>query len=309
MTEEKKPKFDLKARLGKKDAGGAPAAAPPDGLFAPDSGGLIAPPAAPPSSGPPSSGSMPPGIAAPPGMFAPPAGLVAPRPPAAAPSAPAFTSAGSARIEVDDMAVQQAVGKAKTTGFVIAAIASVLFAGVGYVAGGASEQGASRKKSHTDAIELMADVAKAKTQLVALQTKLEAGKAMLSAKEAKQRKFPDTLDADLGAIIVDFDGAKLAGRRFSGYSQDTSKSLFDFVSHVSALNDHKTALKNLLTKLKKPLTEQLAANASNTHTISHIVLLGGPKGKDGADNLGGTLGVLVPAFAFSAEAPEFEKDA
>ncbi len=313
MTEEKKPKIDLKARLGKKDTGAMPAAAPSEaGLFAP-SASVTPPPIASHSVA-----SLPPGIPVPPGM-APPSGpsldpsnpLVAAtaQRPSAPQAAPGYASAGASRIEVDDMAIQQATSSAKKTGFVIAGIASVLFAGVGYVAGGASEQGASRKKSHEDAVELKADIAKAKTQLEQLHAKLEAGKAMLAAKDAKARKFPDTLDGDLGAIIVDFDGAKLAGRRFSGYSQDVSKSLFDFVAHVSALNDHKTALKNLLSKLKKPLTDQLAANASGTHAISHIVLLGGPTGRDGKDgNFVGTLGVLSPPITFTGDTPTFPKD-
>ena len=40
----------------------------------------------------------------------------------------------------------------------------------------------------------------------------------------------DTLAKDLSAINVDFDGTKLAGVRFSGFSQETTTGLIEFIS-------------------------------------------------------------------------------
>jgi hypothetical protein len=87
----------------------------------------------------------------------------------------------------------------------------------------------------------------------------------------KDRKFPDALSKDLGAINVDFDGSKLAGVRFSGFSSETTNGLIEFISLVQATNDRKSALQNLLVKLQKPITEQL--NPQGPNKVGFIVIL------------------------------------
>lgn len=305
MAEEKKPKIDLKARLGKKDAGATPA---PPGVAVPDAG-VAPPPAA--ASAP----AVTPGLPVPPGIPVGPAPtldpsnpLVAAMAPKPAPAAPAPPPAPT-RIEVDEMAVQEAAKKARNRGFVVAAIAAVLFAGVGFVGGQASQQGSDRTRGHDDAQDLKKNVEAAKAQLDQMAQKVEAGKNLLVPKDpATPAKYPDTLDDELGGIVVDFDGSKLAGRRFSGMPTDVAKMLFDFVARVAALNDHKTALKNLLTKLEKPMKEQLAASTSGTHAIQHIVLLGGPLGKDPGGNYFGMLGTLTPPLSFTGDSPTIKDD-
>ncbi len=301
MAEDKKPKIDLKARLGKKDPGATPAPPPTGGVPVPQGAGLPAPAA---------GGGLP----IPPGIKVGPAPALDPSNPLAAAMAPKAEPVRHAppqqpqRIEIDDMVVQEAVKKSRNRGFVVAAIASIIFAGVGYVGGGASQQSQDLTQSKSDAHDIKADIEKSKTQLDAIAKKVDEGKGMLTAKDPKDRKFPDKLDTDLGALIVDFDGTKLAGRRFKGMSQDVSKDLFTFVAGVAALNDHKNALKNLLTKLKKPLTDQLAASQSGTHAIAHIVLLGGPSGKDGAGNYVGNIAPLNPAISFTGDWPTIKDD-
>ncbi len=249
----------------------------------------------------------------PPGIKVGPAPMLDPSNPLAAAMAPKPVPSVRApvqpqRIEVDEIAVHEASKKARNRGFALTFIAAVLFAGVGFVGGQASQQGADRTKGHDDAQALKVDIDKAKTQLDALAKKVEDGRTLLTAKEAKDRKFPETLDDDLGGLIVDFDGGKLAYRRFSGMGADVSKMLFDFVAGVAALNDHKTALKNLLTRLKKPLKEQLAANAAGTHAISHIVLLGGPNGRDNGNNFVGSIAPLSPPLTFTGDNPLIKDD-
>jgi len=310
MAEEKKPKIDLKARLGKKDAGATPAPAP---AAAPSAGGLPPPdvgtPVAPPTPRPTPGLPVPPGIPVGPApafdASNPLAAAVAPRP-APAPAHPPQQM--STRIEVDEMAVQEAAKKARRGGFVIAAIGSILFAGVGFVGGQSYQQGADRQKAHVDAQELKAAIDKSRGELDSIAQKVDAGRALLTAKDPKDRKFPDTLDDELTTIIVEFDGTMLAGRRFSGFPQDVSKNLFDYVALVAALNDHKTALKNLLTKLEKPLKESLAASASGTHAVQQIVLLGGPVGKDNGGNYVGNLATLAPPLSFTGDHPDIKDD-
>lgn len=77
---------------------------------------------------------------------------------------------------------------------------------------------------------------------------------------------------------------------------------------MSALNEQKTAVKNLLTKLEKPISAQIAAASSGQHSIQYVVLLGGPNGKDNGGNYVASLGLLNPAVSFSGETPTIPSD-
>ena len=296
MADEKKPKIDLKSRL-KKDA---PTPAPGPAGIAP---AAVSQPAGPPP------GVSGPGLPVPPGV---PVGASAidPSNPLAAVVAPRPMSvpvpAQAQRIEVDEMAVQQAAAGARKTGFVFALVALVLGAGVGFVGGQAKEAGDGSKQAKNDAKELKTAVDAAKTKIEDMATKLEAGTKQLTAKEG--RAFPKDLANQLGAINVDFDGSKLAGRRFAGFPQDTSTQLFDFVTNVTALNEHKTAIKNLLTKLEKPITEQIAASSSGQHSIQYVVLLGGTSAKDPGGNYVANIAQLNPPISFTGETPSMPND-
>lgn len=310
MAEEKKPKIDLKARLGK----AAGAATPPPPGVAP-SGGMPVPSSAPgaPFAPPPaasSSGGLPPpnvGIPVPPGIpiGSPPldpnnplAAAMAPQRQSLSPQMPAQPQ----RIEVDEMAIHESTKKTRRTGFVLAAIALVMGVGAGFVGGIAQESGSNRTRAKQDAGDLKKDVDAAQAKLEDLAKKLEAGRDMLAPKDPKApRAFPKDLSKQLAEINVDFDGGKLAGRRFSGFPQDTSSALFDFVTSVQALNDHKTAVKNLLTKLEKPLTEQIAQSTAGTVTVSYMVLVGGNTGKDPSGNFYGILSPIIPPITVSKE--------
>lgn len=308
MAEEKKPKIDLKARLGKTAVGGATPAPPP--AAAPSSGGgteTPAPAASAPVAAPAakSSGGLPApavGLPVPPGVpigrpaldpSNPLAAAMAP-PPSAAPAQPA----GPARIEVDEMAVQEAAKKARRTGFIFAGFTLVLGVGIGFIGGGAQQTGKYRADSHADAAELKKDVDAAKGKMEELAKDLEAGRDSL---KAKPPVFPKDLAGQLAGINVDFDGAKLSGRRFSGFPPDASGGLIDLATAVAALNDHKTAIKNLLGKLEKPLTEQLAASQAGTVSLQYMVLLGGPTGKDPSGNFVGVLSPISPPISISKE--------
>ena len=299
MAEEKKPKIDLKARLGKSAVGGATPTPPPVGS-APTSSGNVAAPSSP------VMGASGPRLPVP-GVPVGPAPALDPNNPLAAVVAPRSVMPASVapqhqRIEVDEMAVQQAAAKARKTGLVFAGIALVLGIGAGFVGGQAKEAGDGRAQAKRDAQELKEGVDAAKTKISDLADKLEAGAKQLSAKEGKA--YPKDLANQLGGINVDFDGSKLAGRRFSGFPQDTSAQLFEFVTAVQSLNDHKTAVKNLLTKLEKPITAQFEASAKGEHQIQYVVLLGGPTGKDQAGNYIANLATLSPAITFTGDSPQ-----
>jgi hypothetical protein len=295
MAEEKKPKIDLKARLGK---AGAAAATPPPGAAVPvptPPPGAIAPPPA--VLGKPAGIPVPPGVPVgppPPAIIGggsaaaidPSNPLAAVATPYRAPTPPAPPQ--PQRIEVDEMAVQQASRGARKQGLVAGVVVALVLGAVGYVAGGAAEKSAARTKSVADAKELAGDVTKAKEQMKTIADKVEAGRKLLLAPDPKERKFPESLGRDLSAVNVDFDGGKLAGRRFSGLSVQATSSLVEFITAVQALNDRKQAIVNLLSRVQKPITDQFAASAAGKVTVSHVVLLGT------RDQAGNQLGILAP---------------
>jgi hypothetical protein len=292
MADDKKPKIDLKARLGKTaqqtpppgpvaPAGGVPRASAPVGAGMQGAVPGVPVGAPPPFSSRPSS----PAPAIDPSN--PLVAVAAPyRPPAPPPQPQAH------RIEVDEMAVQHARRGALKAGVVIGLVVAGFTAVIGFVGGQSMQQGSDRKKSVADAKELVADVTKARDVLKTLADKVEAGGRSL----AGERKFPDTLAKDLGGLNVDFDGTKLEGRRFSGFTAATAHDLVDFITAVQAINDRKDLVAGLLTRLQKPITDQLAIPAGQANVSQVIVVLPDPSG-----NLSGFLEPLAAPIAVSKE--------
>jgi hypothetical protein len=190
------------------------------------------------------------------------------------------------------MAVQQASRSATKKGFVIGAVLAVVLGGVGYVAGGSMEQANGRNLSKAGAVELSANVGKARESLKSLADKMEAGSKQLLT----ERKFPDALAKDLGGINVDFDGTQLAGRRFSGFSQDTTRNLVEFITAVQSVNDRKLLIEGLLTRLQKPISEQLAIPPGQ-QKVSYVVAVD----RDPSGNLAGFLSPLSAPIPVTAQ--------
>ena len=250
-----------------------------------------------------------PGIPAPPGVPVGPPGPFASAP-APAPSGidasnplsavaayrpqPIIASAApaAARIEVDEVAVQEARRGARKAGAVMAFILMLAGVGVGFVAGGAHEQSNAREKSQHDAAELATNLGKAKDTLQKLADKMGEGVTTLQG-----NKFPDKLATDLGAPNVSFDGSELAGRRFSGFPQDTTAMLVDFITSVQQLNDRKEIIQGLLTKLQKPLTEKLSASPGSG-SISLVAAVQ----KDPSGNVAAFLAPLATPITFTSPA-------
>jgi hypothetical protein len=301
MADEKKPKIDLKARLGKAAVGGA---APPA------AGGIPVPAATPiptaggnaiPTPAPAGGLPVPPGIpVGPPPAFKSPGIALDPSNPLAAAVAPKQSAKPAAppqpqRIEVDELTVQEARKGARKQGLLAGVLFGVVLATIGYIMGGAQETNKGRAQSVTHARSLAEDVTKSKAQLNSLADKLENGRTVLA-----QRKFPDSLAKDLSGINVDFDGSKLAGVRFSGFSQDTTTGLIEYITGVQGVNERKNAFINLLARLQKPMTEQFADIAANKPPkISYVVLIN----RDGAHNPFGVLAALQKPLELKADMP------
>jgi hypothetical protein len=196
------------------------------------------------------------------------------------------------RIEVDELAVKQASRSAVKKGFVIGLVLAIILGGVGYVAGGAAEQGNGRAKAKADAVELSASVAKAKASLKAIGDKMEAGSKSLLV----DRQFPDGLASDLGGINVDFDGTQLAGRRFSGFPQEATHNLVEFITAVQSVNDRKLVVIGLLSRLKEPIKAQLAVPPGQQR-VSYVLAVD----KDPSGNVAGFLSPLTKPIDVTAQ--------
>jgi hypothetical protein len=280
MSEDKKPKIDLKSRLQKMGGpAGAPAAVPVPGV-PPAAGSVPAPgmmpqaprsgpgltPTPPPPSMPPAMGRAPMPAPVPvPAPVAMPHGMPGMPAPQAAPSRP-MAVAQPQLIEVDEAAVQQARSGGFKRGLTAGVIVALVLGVLGYFGGNAKSSADARTKGVSDAHDLATDLGKAKDQLTTLAQALDDGKKSLLS----DHKFPSDLSQKLAGINVDFAGDKLFGRRFSGVPADTTRQLFDFISRVQTLNDKKDLVISLLNKLQKPITEELGRPAGQ---FSYVVVV------------------------------------
>ena len=172
------------------------------------------------------------------------------------------------RIEIDETVVQQARGGAFKRGLMAGIVFGLVLLVLGYVGGNAMSQGAARTQGVHDAHELANDLLKARDSLDQLKQKLQEGGKQLVG----DRKFPADLGQRLAGMNIDFGGDKLFGRRFSGVPADTTRQLFDFITRVQSLNDKKDLVVSLLSKLQKPITEELSRPPGQL-PISYVVVL------------------------------------
>ena len=253
----KKPKIDLKARLGKTMTGAAgpsavplpvPGVAAPSGPPAPDShpmaaGGMPgATPSAPapaprPSGGgiapPPGMGQLSPGIPMPP--FARPA-------PAAPPPAASKPTAAQQTIKVEiGEEIHEERKKASKRAALVGVLALVFGVGVGWPIGGAQERSGRSQAAISGAQSLEKDVKAANEKIKALDEKLAAGAEKLGNKE-----FPADLAKDLSGINVPFDATNLEGKQVGSLPGKVLRALLAFTGSVQDLNATKDSVKNLL---------------------------------------------------------------
>ncbi len=179
-------------------------------------------------------------------------------------------------IEVDEGAVNQARSGARKQGLVIGLVLAAMAAGVAWVGGSASQQAAGRAQGSRDAHGLAADLVKSRDQLTQLKQKLQEG-----GKSLAERKFPDDLGQQLSGIVVDFGGDKLFGRRFAGVPADTTRDLFEYISRVQSLNDKKDLVVGLLSRLQKPIKQELSRPAGQL-PIQYVIVVDKDTSNSGA---------------------------
>jgi hypothetical protein len=235
MAEERKPKIDLKARLGKKTVAskpGAPSIPPPVGIPKPP--GMSVPP----------FGSRP---------SAAPARVDASDPYAAidASVAPARPEPQAIKIEMSEEVVQaQKRGRNKVV--VLAAVT----AAVGGLLGFATGSGVERGKGVDAAIEGAQDLAKeldgATAQAEALADVLKSAREKLSS-----QKFPEEELSKLGGINIPFEGSTLTGKGIGRFPPALVTQLIDFAGGAQQANEHKEQVQAVLGGSKAAITEFL----------------------------------------------------
>lgn len=231
----KKPKIDLKARLGKTNIGTQAVPLPVPGQSQP----------------PPSGSGKSPNIAPPPGIspgipvppFAQPAKAAAAEPPPPKPTAVQQTI----KVEVGEEIIKERE-KAKKRLYAAAAGTAILGIVIGYPVGGAAERNARGKIVVENAKGLLGDVKAANDKMKELDTLLADAAEKLGKKE-----YPAELSGQLAALNVPFDATKVDGSKISGLKGSALRLLLNFTSGVEDLNAKKDSLKNLLDLAKAPV--------------------------------------------------------
>lgn len=245
-AEKKKPKIDLKARLGKKTvSSGAGASIPPPVGLNPSS--IPAPP----------FGAKPP-VASDPYT-------------AVATETPRSVPPQAIRIEMSEEVVQ---AQKKGRGRVIAvAVATALIGGVlGYAVGGGAERGKRHSTALQGAAMLADEVDKANAEIEKLAEVLKKAKLKLG-----EGKYPEDEINELGGIDIPFDGNYLAGKGIGLMGNEVNRLLVKFAGDAMAANEQKDVLKRVLSGRRKTI-EDILSQKDNPKVNWGLFVANGPYG-------------------------------
>ncbi len=234
MTEQNKPKIDLKARLGKKTVSSpsGPSIPPPVGLPRPS--GIPAPPFQ--RSGPKVDANDPY------------SSIDASSAPRAEPQA--------IKVEMSDEVRHEQKKQMRK-----ALLVSVATFGVGLLlgvfVGGGNERNSIANQALRDANQLGKDVKGAVESAESLAEVLKSARDKLSA-----GKYPDEEVAKLGGMRIPFDGANLGGKNIGRFKGEVTKGLLAFAGASEKANDQVETIQRLLAAAKKPLTDAFAQGSA-----------------------------------------------
>jgi hypothetical protein len=279
MAEDKskKPKIDLKARLGKTSQGAAPAGIAPIAPT-PSATGSQPPPAASADGTPvpqvvPPPSLKPTGIAPPPGIA--PAGISLPpfaRPAQPQPKAkPVSAEQQTIKVEVSEE-VEAQRKKARRNVVIAGVIASVVGLAIGFLAGGRSESTGRASRAVKGAGALEADVKTATQKLKEFGAVLDQG-----LDDLDHKKYPGDLLTALSSTQIPFDETKFEGKYVGDLPPKTMRLLFSYTRGVADVNDKKDSLKNLLGILKPDVEKAWAEEKKPVFNLSVIFKGGGDK--------------------------------
>ncbi len=253
MADDKKPKIDLKARLGKKTVttAGGPAVPPPVGIPKPAVPGL------------PSRPSQP----APPRVDA--------SDPYAAISSDAAVKKEPQAIKVEmsaEVVAAQRKGKLKVV--VLMLVAAAVAGLFGFTLGDRTRANQGAYAAVDGARELVEEVEAANTKVRELSEVLKEALSTLS-----DNKYPEGQVAKLGEINIPFEGSNLIGKGIGRYQAKTVTLLIQFASGAQEANDAKEKLQRLLGYAKKPIQGVLEQQDQKTRKVQwSMFVINGPHG-------------------------------
>jgi hypothetical protein len=252
MSEQKKPKIDLKARLGKKTVAGpsgGPAIPPPVGIPKPPSlGGLGGSPSQPPPRMSPSS----------------------PYAPASAPP-PRPVEPQAIKVEMSEEVVEQQK-KVQKRMFMVGGILSLIVGFIGFAFGGSHERDKGAKAALEGAHDLIKEIQEADKEADKLNEVLTKAAERLSKSE-----YPEEEISALGGINIPFDGGHLTDKGIGRFRREVVTQLINYANTSQKTNEQKERIQSLLTGSKAGITELLAQKTDPKVRWS-VIVQGGPGG-------------------------------
>jgi hypothetical protein len=257
MTDQKKPKIDLKARLGKKTAAGpggpGPAIPPPVGIPKPPAMGGVGPsPSVPPPRMSPSNPyaavqSNPYGGAGY-GSVAPASNPYAAQ--SAAPPQPRVVQQ-AIQVELSDEVIEQQKKRSRR-GYVVTLFVSGIVGFIGFTFGGSHERDKGAKAAIEGARSLVKEIEDADKVADQLNEVLAKASERLGKNE-----YPAEEITQLGAINIPFDGGHLSDKGMGRFRRDLNTQLMTYANTAQKANDQKEKIQNLLSGSKAALTDLL----------------------------------------------------
>lgn len=254
MSDQKKPKIDLKARLGKKTVAGptgGPPIPPPVGIPKPPvMGGIGGSPSQPPPRMSPSN---------------PYAAVEAHHAP------PRVVESKAIKVEMSEEVVE-GQRKAQRRATMFGVILSILVGGIGFVFGGSHERGKGANAALEGAKDLIKDIDAADKTADQLNDVLAKASERLSKNE-----YPEEEVSKLGEINIPFDGGHLTDKGLGRFKKDVATMLINYANQAQKVNDSKEKIQNLLSGTKAGIHDILAQkNDPKIHW--GVVVSGTPNG-------------------------------
>jgi hypothetical protein len=242
MSDQKKPKIDLKARLGKKTVTapvGGPAIPPPVGIpkppimsAVPAIHGVVAAPAAAPQVDPSN----------------PYAAIEAHHAPKVEPKA--------IKIEMSEEVVQ-AQKKGRSRVLMLAGITAFIGGIIGFAFGSGSERGKAADTAVAGAADLVKEIDAANTTANKLSDVLSA-----AAEKLAKGEYPEAQVSELGGINIPFEGANLADKGIGRFPRALLTMLVTYANRSQEANDQKERIARILSNARTGLQELLAAKTN-----------------------------------------------
>lgn len=237
MSEQKKPKIDLKARLGKKTvaAPGGPAIPPPVGIPKPPvMGGMGGMGGGSPSQPPRAMGGYASAVAE------------------AAPPPPRVIEPQAIKVEMSEEIIEQQKKVAKR-GYVVTGVVSVIVGLIGYTFGGSLERSKGANAAMDGARALVSDIQASDKVADDLNDVLTKASERLGKNE-----YPAEEISQLGEINIPFDGSHLTDKGIGRFRGDLVTQLITYANMAQKANDQKEKIQNLLSGSKAALTDLLS---------------------------------------------------